>query len=78
MTLGEIVNFQAVMDQIARERRASRETLETIARMREWRFQIRLYSLLTQHYYRAIHEHDLNKAERLYSVLQHYRPRYQP
>jgi hypothetical protein len=78
VTLLQIVNFQAVIDQIARERRVSREALESIERMREWRFQIRLYSLLTQHYYIAIHEHDLNKAERLYSVLKHYRPRYQP
>jgi len=78
VTLREIVSFQAVIDQIARERRVSREALLSIALMREWRFQIRLYSLLTQHYYRAISEHDLNKAERLYSVLKHYRPRYQP
>lgn len=77
MTLLAIVNFQNVMDQIARERRVSREALESIARMREWRYQMRLYSLLTQHYYKAISEHNLVLAERLYSVLKHYRPRYQ-
>ena len=77
MTLESIVTFQEVINQIARERRVSREALESIARMREWQYQMRLYSLLTQHYYRALGEHNLDLAERLYSVLKHYRPRYQ-
>jgi len=77
MTLESIVTFQAVMDQIARERRAARQTLETICKLREWQQQIRLYSELHRRYYRALSEHDILTAEIILDVLLHNQPRYQ-
>lgn len=76
MSLESIVTFQAVMSQIARERRASRQALETIARMREWHFQILLYSHLHRRYWLALSQHDLLTAERILDVLQLNQPRY--
>ncbi|HSS99934.1 MAG TPA: hypothetical protein VLK33_23025 [Terriglobales bacterium] len=76
MTLESIVSFQAIMNQIARERRASRHTLETIARMREWHFQILLYSELHRRYWVALHDHDILTAERIWDVLTLNQPRY--
>jgi hypothetical protein len=77
MNLLEMMTFKSIMDQIARERRASRRTLDTIVRMREWQQQIRLYSELHRRYYAALDCHDIQTAERLLDVLTHYQPRYQ-
>lgn len=77
MNLSQIVNFQEVMNQIARERRAAQQTIETVRKMREWQQQIRLYSELRRRYYLALSEHDIITAEKLLDVLTDYQPRYQ-
>ncbi len=76
MNLVQLVTFQEVMSQIVRERRASRQTVETIARMREWHFQILLYSDLHRRYWLALSQHDVLTAERILEVLTLNQPRY--
>lgn len=76
MNLLELTTFQEIMQQIVRERRASHQALLTIAIMRDWQQQIRLYSELHRRYYLALSQHDIMTAERILEVLTLNQPRY--
>lgn len=76
MNVLELTGVQAVLNQLARERKMARASLATIERMREWQFELRCYSELFLRFMRAKSQGDFLTANHLALVLNECLPRF--
>jgi hypothetical protein len=69
MNIQQLATFQAVMAQLARERKQARANIELRERIADWRQQNVLWSELHKRYRLAVIQNDYYTAKRLYWVL---------
>lgn len=69
MNIQQLATFQAVMAQLARERKQARQNIDLKERIADWRQQVMLWSELHKRYRLAITQNDYYTAQRLYWVL---------
>lgn len=76
MNVLELTGVQAVLNQLARERKMARASLATLERMREWQFELWCYSELFLRFWRARSQGDWLTANHLANVLNECLPRF--